>query len=225
MTSVSSIPAGSARSISRSRSGLPAAHSGSRTSASITVVVPSAASSAPACAATIGSLSTYTTRRSRVDLVHRLVGVVLRGQARPMSMNCRMPWRAIHTAARPWNPRLAHIASTMSGTADLEPLRRLPVDREVVRAAQEVVVQPGRARPGRVHARGNVWERGHPRLRPPITKSGMIVERTSQGQQPRCSGACGATRRRHRGGSKPGDGRRPRRRPGGWRTRSPGRRR
>ena len=87
--------------MSRRSPGSPSTAPGSRQSAVTSVVVPSAASSGPLYAATIGSWSTYTTRASGSTL-RTASWVLLRvGRLAPMSMNWRTPWRAIHLAARP----------------------------------------------------------------------------------------------------------------------------
>jgi hypothetical protein len=77
--------------MSRRSPGSPSTASGSRMSAVTTAVVPSLASSSPACAATIGSWSTYTTRASGATRCTAWWVLFWVGRPEPMSMNCRMP--------------------------------------------------------------------------------------------------------------------------------------
>ena len=76
-------------------------------------------SSAVPCASTIGSLSTYTTRAPGVICCTRSCVLPWVGSPAPMSMNWRIPWSAIHRAARWWNDLFAQAESPISGTSAL----------------------------------------------------------------------------------------------------------
>ena len=68
-----------------------------------------------AIAATIGSWSTYTTRASGATLSTTSWVLPAAGRPQPMSMNWRMPWAAMNSAARWWKPRFDQAMSDSSG--------------------------------------------------------------------------------------------------------------
>ena len=113
----------------------------------------------PAWVATIGSLSTYTTRVS--GAVSRAISWVLGevGMPVPMSMICRMPL-ADHRS-RPRRRRKARLARALSRTSwglDLDDaLGGHPVDLVVVPSAEVVVVHPGRVRSAGVDLLGREY--------------------------------------------------------------------
>ena len=115
MTAVISRPAGWPGSISSRACGLSRTLAGSRTSAWTKRVVPPSPSRSRACAATMGSLSTYRTRAPGLAFWMASCVLPLVGRPDPMSMNWRTPRSAIHRAARWWKPRLAQAASDSSG--------------------------------------------------------------------------------------------------------------